>query len=225
MTDNYIDGVIRRICNREGSYSNDPQDGGGPTKYGITQATLSAWRHSSATPEDVQNLTLDEATQIYKIVYVEKPGYLAIDDDAMSEQLIDAGVNHGPSQAIKFLQAAVGAPHDGVMGPVTVAAFHAVKPSWKVFTQFMANRLNFYSLIISHKPSQSKFAAGWMNRCAEMTDLYIAATPIVEADESEILQVSKLARSQSLGIQASSAVRAKSADAFQILADKMANIQ
>jgi len=36
--------VIYDLIEREGGFSNHPADKGGPTKYGITQQTLSEWR-------------------------------------------------------------------------------------------------------------------------------------------------------------------------------------
>ena len=53
----------------EGGYTNDPNDPGGPTKFGITQQTLAIWRGDSVTAEDVQALTINEATAIYGTKY------------------------------------------------------------------------------------------------------------------------------------------------------------
>jgi hypothetical protein len=100
MTD--IDNIIKGILNREGGFTNKPADKGGPTKYGITQKTLTAWRQKPATIQDVKDLTLDEAFQIYKKLYVEDPGFLKLGDDALAEQLIDAGANHGTKQSIRL---------------------------------------------------------------------------------------------------------------------------
>lgn len=224
MTESYIDAVIRRICNREGGYTNDPADAGGPTKYGITQATLSAWRKQPVTANDVKLLTLEEACQIYKAVYVIKPGYLLLQDEPLAEQLIDAGVNHGSDTAIRMLQKVVGTTVDGQIGKNTKAKYDEMKPSWKVFSKFMARRLALYKSIIQNKSTQAKFAAGWMNRCAEMIDIYVAAVEIDPAIEHEMLLVSGLARKQANDIQKSATVRKQSPELFGKLSTKMNSI-
>ena len=44
-----VDDLISDIIRREGGYVNHPDDRGGPTNYGITQATLSEWRRQPVT--------------------------------------------------------------------------------------------------------------------------------------------------------------------------------
>ena len=66
MIETYIDTVIRKICNREGKYSNDPADPGGSTKYGITQKTLSAWRKKTVSAKDVEISTCLKRRQFIK---------------------------------------------------------------------------------------------------------------------------------------------------------------
>lgn len=216
----YIDDVIRKICNREGGYTNDPLDPGGPTKYGITQSTLSRWRKKVVTATDVKNLTLEEASKIYKSFFVEAPGYLYLEDDPLAEQLIDAGVNHGPEKSIRMLQQVVGTTVDGRIGPKTKTKYLQMKPE-KVFSKFMGARIKYYSEILLNKPSQVKYAGGWLNRCAEMCEIYVAAVNIDINFEGRILQIAKLARTESLRIQSSSAVRKTSAAIFLEISKKM----
>ena len=45
--------LIAELIQREGGYVDDPDDRGGPTKYGITLATLQAWRHTPVSAADV----------------------------------------------------------------------------------------------------------------------------------------------------------------------------
>ena len=52
-----------------GRLQDDPQDPGGATNMGITQADLKRWRQHDVTKEDVRSLTHDEAMQIFKAFY------------------------------------------------------------------------------------------------------------------------------------------------------------
>lgn len=98
MTDN-IDALIARVIEREGGYSNNPNDNGGPTKYGITLATLHGWRQAPVSAADVQSLTTSEAAQIYRRNYFVGPGLDAVKDPEIQEFLFDYGVNSGPGAA------------------------------------------------------------------------------------------------------------------------------
>lgn len=160
------DRVIDDILRREGGYVDHPADRGGPTKYGITQATLAAWRGRAVTAVDVQALTQDEAREIYAEEYIRKPGFDRVNGERLSAFLVDSAVNHGPATAAKFLQRALGVSADGVIGPATRSALYNSDPV-RIFHRALAERAKFYGRLITDDPSQAPFAAGWMNRLAE----------------------------------------------------------
>ena len=91
-------------------YTNDPRDPGGPTKYGITQKALAAWRGRSVSAADVQALGLPEARAIYKRDYWDKTGpqgadYLPAGLDAC---LFDVSVNSGVGRSRQWYPLAAG---------------------------------------------------------------------------------------------------------------------
>ena len=158
-TDQILDEVIRR----EGGYVHDPADRGGPTKYGITQRTLRAWRGQAVTAADVRRLTKDEARAIYRRRYVDAPGFATL-PDPLRAQVIDDAVLSGPRQAVKDLQRAIGGIRaDGRLGPQTrtalrqqgVAAVHAR------LIQVRAARIG---RIVQRRPDQARFLTGWLAR-------------------------------------------------------------
>ena len=117
-----IDQILDDLIRREGGYVHDPVDRGGPTKYGITQRTLRAWRGQAVTAEDVRRLTTAEARAIYRRRYVDDPGFARL-PDPLRAQVVDNGVLSGPRQAVKDLQRAIGGVTvDGQLGPKTRAA-------------------------------------------------------------------------------------------------------
>lgn len=171
--------TIVRIIDREGGFTDNPADRGGATNFGITLVTLAAWRHSKGravtTTEDVRNLTISEAMEIYRWEYVEKPGFLTIEDPELFDLVVDSGVNHGPDRAAKFLQEALGVKADGDIGPKTRGA---LARSWipQVYRDVIAARLRFYGRFISKDrtdadrdgiPDATEFASGWLNRLSE----------------------------------------------------------
>ena len=90
--------VIDEILRVEGAeYTNDPDDSGGPTKFGITQATLSEYRGASVTAEDVQELSEKEARVIYLQRYFDDPrlGLISSVSERIAAEVMDTGVNMG----------------------------------------------------------------------------------------------------------------------------------
>ena len=165
-TEDLIDEIIRR----EGSeYTNHPADRGGPTRYGITLATLKAARGVEMNATDVRALTESDARQIYRTMYV-KP-FEKIMYAPLKSLLVDCAVNHGVKRATLFLQQVLMVHLDGIIGPNTLAAWEREESKHgggaRVYYAVLAERLRFYGRIMTNTPSQSVFAAGWMSRCAE----------------------------------------------------------
>ena len=162
MTD---DQIIDEVIAREGGYVNLRNDAGGPTRYGITAATLGAWRGygHSALDEEVRQLSIAEAREIYRQQYIVKPGFAAIDDDGLRAQLVDDGVLSGPRAAIVSLQAELGVKPDGVMGPVTVAAANAADATALRRKLAVARALRL-ARIVQKDRTQISFLVGWLTR-------------------------------------------------------------
>ena len=160
MTDSDI---IAAIIQREGGYVDNPADRGGPTNHGITQATLSAWLGRPATKGEVQDLTADQASKIYMQNFVDTPGFDKIADDNLRAAVVDAGVNHGPGNATRWLQEIAGVAQDGMYGPATQGAVNAL-PAAHTCAQFVAARGRFYGRLIANDSSQARFAGGWLDR-------------------------------------------------------------
>ena len=158
------DDIIAMILDSEGAeYTDDPDDRGGPTKFGITQGRLSDYRGHDCSPDDVRDLTVEEATQIYDSEYIVKPGFLKITNDALRAFLVDWGVNSGTGTAIKAVQRRTGCAADGALGPRTAAAINAADAS-ALLGQLIDDREAFYRSIVARDPSQRRFLAGWLAR-------------------------------------------------------------
>jgi len=161
-----IKDLIGELIAREGGYVNHPADKGGPTKYGITQRTLGHYRRAKATIKDVQELTAEEAALIYEQNYWKQPGFDQLALPTLLEAMVlDAGVLHGPSDSVKFLQTAAKVLPDGQLGPVSRKAINAIPPD-RLAADFMAARIIHVGKVITDTPSQAVFAEGWCRRMA-----------------------------------------------------------
>lgn len=119
--DHNLNKVLSLVFGDEGGYVNRKTDRGGPTKYGITAATLGAHRNLGrpATAAEVKALTKEEAAQIYKKSYWVQSGAHLL-PDGLDYMAFDFGVNSGPARAVKRLQKVVGADQDGTVGGKTL---------------------------------------------------------------------------------------------------------
>lgn len=166
-----VDRLINDVLANEGGYVNHPADRGGPTKYGITQATLSRYLERAATVRDVQALDVVTAKDIYELRYYRQPRIDKL-PEAIQPFVFDSAVNHGPRRAIRFVQGVCNdagfgpLASDGLMGPKTRAVAEASYLSmgdWMVVA-LVEERQMFYGAIVANDPAQRVFIEGWLRR-------------------------------------------------------------
>jgi lysozyme family protein len=143
---------IGRVLTHEGGYVNDPRDPGGETKFGIAKRSYPA--------VDIKGLTRDAAIEIYRRDFWNR-----VQGDklprAFAFQVLDAAVNHGIGNAVRWMQRAAGVADDGIIGPMTLAAVTRADPADLVLL-FTAERLAFYTKLSTF----DAFGRGWINRVA-----------------------------------------------------------
>ena len=151
--------IIGDVIRREGGLNNDPADGGGRTDKGISEkAHPEAWKDGKVTEE--------EARAIYEMKYVTVPGFHKVTDERLRAQLVDFGVNSGPTVAIMHLQRILGVADDGVLGPVTLGVLNERMP-FEVNLLLMGSRIKMIGRIVQKNPSQLKLLSGWLSRSLE----------------------------------------------------------
>jgi len=154
------------------TYTNNPDDRGGPTKGGITLQTLRDYTgDESKSAEDLQDLSLATAEDIYKTRYIRPVSRLNVSESlfGLFLLLVDCSVLHGPTRAVRWLQAIVGETEDGVLGPKTALATYKLDPDLLVL-KISAERWRFTGRLVTSKPSQATFAHGWANRMSEFIE-------------------------------------------------------
>ena len=119
----------------EGGYVNRKTDAGGPTKYGITQRTLSADLGRQAAIDDVRNLTLARAEAIYRKSYWTQSGGDLL-PAGLDYAVFTSGVMSGPATAVKLLQRIVDVAADGIVGVQTVDAVRRYGPIEKLIRAY-----------------------------------------------------------------------------------------
>ena len=139
--------ALRFVLNREGGYSNNPNDKGGATNKGITQNTYNAYlKHNGRPTRDVRNITDAEVEDIYYSSY-----WLGAGCEKMSPVFavvcFDTAVNMGVGRVKPFLQEA----------------------QYMDVDTFILARIRKYNEF-AKTPSQRTFLHGWLNRVFALVD-------------------------------------------------------
>jgi hypothetical protein len=157
-----FDACMPFIFKAEGGYSDNANDPGGPTNFGITLATLKAYDgDQNLTADAVKALTPEMAKEIYRTAYWNRMQCGSL-PPGLDLEVFDFGVNAGPSEAVKTLQKIVGVTQDGSIGPITLAALGQLKPK-DVIGRYSDARLAFYKAV-----NNPEFEQGWANRVSQI---------------------------------------------------------
>lgn len=166
MKENYAK-CLAQVLKYEGGFSDHPQDPGGATMRGVTQAVYDAWRKKNNQPiQSVRYINDTEIGAIYRQEYWDR---ISGDDlpSGIDFAVFDYAVNSGVSRAAKTLQAVVGVTQDGQIGPQTIQAAKTY-----VAMTVTNKRLAFMqSLSI-----WSTFGKGWAARIADVKNQILALT-------------------------------------------------
>lgn len=150
--------AIEVVLANEGGYSNDPNDPGGETNWGISKR--------SYPTVDIKNLTRDEAIAIYQRDFWKFDG---VTDQQVANKIFDLYVNHGN---LSLVQRALGRLEvgpivpDGKWGPQTESAVNSADPQ----RLLQAIRLEWAMAILQRvvgDNSQAVYARGWLGRAIQ----------------------------------------------------------
>ncbi|TGT42837.1 glycosyl hydrolase 108 family protein [Mesorhizobium sp. M8A.F.Ca.ET.165.01.1.1] len=150
--------ALALVLKSEGGWSDNPADPGGATMRGVTLANFRRYVKADATKADLRAISDDQVATVYRRFYWDAVSGAEL-PDGVDYATMDFGVNSGPSRAVKYLQAVVGVPQDGRIGPVTLAAVTA-KPSGVVIDALCDARLAF----LKRLPTWGSFGKGWAGR-------------------------------------------------------------
>nr|DAS75637.1 MAG TPA: Lysozyme [Caudoviricetes sp.] len=148
----------------EGGYSNDENDKGGKTKFGIIEEEARKYGYKG----DMQDLTKDFAKNIYlKKYYLGNKLDKAI-NDKVALSICDWAVNSGRN-GTKNAQIAINQltnanlDVDGIIGNKTLDALNSVDPEKFLEVYHNLQRI-YYKGKVEADRTQEKFLTGWLNR-------------------------------------------------------------
>jgi len=123
--------ILNEIIRIEGGYVKNPNDSGGETNFGITSAVARAYGYHGA----MRSLPRYVAFSIYETQYWDavQGDYLSKLSEAITEEVVDTGVNMGVNRTGLFLQRSLNVLNnreglyrdlkvDGIIGLATISA-------------------------------------------------------------------------------------------------------
>lgn len=142
--------AVNIVFDHEGFYSDDSNDSGGETKFGISQ---------KAYPDlDIKNLTKKHAKFLYEQDYWNSCKCLGL-PKTLRLVVFDCAVNQGVHFASKALQKACGAYPDGKIGPMTIERVN-LHDEGLVLEKFILLRLDRYM----GNSQFERYGKGWLRR-------------------------------------------------------------
>lgn len=174
-----VEAMIGRLMDREGGFVDHPADKGGPTKWGITLATLEAVRGMPCGVLDLIALSRTEASLVYQRMWFDH-SRLRLRQwpyRRLAEVTLDAAVmfSLGRSMAVEWVQQAINRRYqpgitplavDGWAGPATLAAM-AMKSERELVADVIGARCRKHARVVKASPSQAAFIEGWINRATD----------------------------------------------------------
>jgi len=156
------------VLAHEGELANHPYDRGGMTYRGIARKAWPLWEgwkyiDVGGTPP----------MELVRKFYYEN-FWVPLQCDKLPEPiaifLFDSAVGSGHVLPTRWLQRAIGAKDDGIVGSETIQKAQQAQPQ-AVVDSMLRRRILLYSHIVRNDSKQYAFLAGWLRRTMNLTAL------------------------------------------------------
>lgn len=157
------------------NYVNDPDDSGGPTKFGVTKGALETYLGHSVSNDEVKYMTQTTAQFIYQTGYWNPLKLYDVKDASIAAAVLDTGVLYGIGTAALMAQKALinlgqSLDADSVVGEKTLTALNSVTAQ-QFIPELKDQILARIEAITEAVPKDRKFRDGWLNRAARLLTL------------------------------------------------------
>ena len=169
--------AIKTIIRQEGGLSNNKDDPGSITKYGISLRYLKSAHicidgDCKDDSNEIIHLTLTEADDVYYRQWYEKYGYNKIKNEYLLTDIMSFSINAGSCEAHKLVERAIkditndDIPVDCKLTQKTIDMVNLIEPI--VFhAAFQQEEEDFYRQIVKRNPHLKVFLKGWLRRIGE----------------------------------------------------------
>lgn len=170
--------ILALVFGGEGGYVDHPDDPGGATNWGCTEAVARANGYTGP----MRTMPKAECARILRTAYIENPGWMPIveREPVLAYEIIDTGVNAGPARAKLWFQASLNVfsrggrdypniHEDGAIGPATIKAYDNLvrKRGAKKACELMVKSADAFQAAHYQKlcdgQTLSSFCVGWFD--------------------------------------------------------------
>ncbi|OCL26565.1 secretion activating protein [Orenia metallireducens] len=162
----HFEKAFQKVLRFEGKYSDDEDDYGGKTKYGISKSVA----RKNGYQGDMKALSLNQAKEIYYQNYWINLNYHEIEHIDIAIECFEQAVNIGPKRATSNLQRAYNLlateeiTVDGIVGPNTLSGVNNSPYIFELLQLLNILQGERYISICEADNSQKKFIRGWLKR-------------------------------------------------------------
>ncbi len=172
--DKFFDDVFDVILEHEGGLSDDPNDPGDITKYGISLKFLESEGvdidgDGDSDADDIRALTKKFAKEIYYHRWWLKYRYERITNLTVATKVVDLAINMGANRAHKVVQRAVNHVYpgllvvDGILGVKSLVAINHM-PEKVLMDEIRLEAKEYYLSLVERNPKLNVFINGWLRR-------------------------------------------------------------
>lgn len=183
-----FDPAIKILLSQEGKLTDDKNDPGGITNFGVSLRFLRSLAVMDADgfligdidhdgdvdADDIRRMTIEDATAIYRSQWWDRYGYGDLMNQDVANKMLSLSVNMGAPAAHRIAQRALRSLHvqvkeDGVLGPVTKKMLNV----WSAPSSDEPNCLiccirseaaGYYRSLVTANKNFSMYLNGWLNR-------------------------------------------------------------
>lgn len=181
MTD-FFENAFDDLIGIEGDFIDDPDDSGGATRFGVTEAVARNHGYTGS----MRDFPIEMAQHIYRIAYwdINNLTAVAVMSQPIAFEMFDTGANCGPGVAANFLQRSLNVLNrqqkdfpdievDGSIGPASLSALSSyLNLRGKRGEVVLMRQLNClqgarYTELAERREKDERFLFGWYwNRVA-----------------------------------------------------------
>ena len=159
----------------EGGFVDDPDDPGGRTMKGVTQAVYNTYLASiGKPPADVKDIHTPELQAIYQKYW--DASHAGAFEYGLAQALFDTAVNFGSGRAIQFLNQVLGVGDSTKVSKSTMDAIRKLakedhSAQIEAGKAICQKRIDYRHARVAKSPKLAKFLKGWLRRDNALLDL------------------------------------------------------
>lgn len=169
--------AMKTVKKHEGGFSDNKNDPGGFTRYGVSLRYLKSAKididgDGDVDRDDIIHLTQTKADDIYYREWYTKHNYDKIESQKLLTDILDFSINVGASQCHKTLKRAINEiidkpiPVDGKFDKNTIEILNLIEPS-VMHSALNHQQEKFYKSLVKKNPDLKVFLKGWLRRAKE----------------------------------------------------------